>query len=319
MKGCPRIHIVMASRNAGRFLDPQIASIRDQSWTNWKLWIRDDGSTDGTRERLQQWAEHERIELLTPQQSGEGAAHAFFDALSLVPKDAEYFALCDQDDVWVGGKLEECLRKIEGLETAHPGAPCLVHSDLTVVNERMELVAESFFRYQGLSPNKRNNVRDLLVQNHVTGCTCLFNKALLDRLIDGGLPESVCMHDWWLALVAAGTGFIGTINQPLVWYRQHLGNDTGAKRYRLGRALWLIFRSPLKEVLRMRQALRATRLQAELLLAGHGEALNKQDRELVLRYKTLGKLSPLERRLEMYSLGIRKSRVPMTIAMYCFT
>jgi len=314
-----KVYIVMATRNAGVFLRSQIVSIQNQTHSNWALWIRDDYSSDGTAERLNEWADDVRINLLSPRSYGEGAAHAFFDALQSIPKEADYFAFCDQDDVWIPSKLELSIKKIKGLEADHPGEPCLVHSDMRVVNESLKPIADSFFKYQGLSPTSRNSLKDLLVQNHVTGCTTLFNRPLLERVLQGGFPDSVCMHDWWIALVAAASGHIGTIDHALVWYRQHASNDTGAREHSFIKGIGVFFSNPINEILKMRNSLERTRIQAGFFLKLHGNYLSSADVSLLSRYSRLGYQAPFKRRFQMFSLRIYKSNFSKTIAMYLFT
>jgi len=314
----PKVYIVMATRNAGTFLEPQITSIKEQTYSNWTLWIRDDASKDGTADRLKEWALDDRIQIISPHHQGEGAAHAFLDALFSVPKDADYFAFCDQDDVWLPSKLEHSVKELQNLEASHPEIPCLVHSDLRVVDRSLNPIAASFFKYQGLSPAKRNNLKDLLIQNHVTGCTAVFNRKLAEQTLVGGLPTSVCMHDWWVALIAAASGKIGTIRTPLVLYRQHEGNDTGARQYSLLQEIYSFSRRPKLKIHKVAKSLDDTRRQAESLLELHGDYLSYLNYNLVKRYSEGRYRSPLNRRIEMMSLGITKSNISKTIAMYLF-
>ncbi len=82
-------------------------------------------------------------------------------------------------------------------------------------------------QYQGIRPKVDDPLKVLLVQNFMTGCTMLVNRRLLDIALP--IPKEALMHDWWLALCAAVFGHIGFIDKPLVKYRQHGGNEVGAK------------------------------------------------------------------------------------------
>lgn len=106
--------------------------------------------------------------------------------------------------------------------------PLLVFSDLTVVNEQGETVSTSFANYQGLPDPQTQPLERLLYQNVVTGCTCCFNRQLLE--IACPIPKEVVMHDHWLALCASVFGHSHYIDEPLVKYRQHGKNVVGAKR-----------------------------------------------------------------------------------------
>jgi hypothetical protein len=133
---------------------------------------------------------------------------------------------CDQDDVWVKEKLELQLERylqIEGCDSK----PVLVHSDLEVVDQNLDNVADSFIAYQGLEI-ERNRFPHLVVSNLVTGCTALFNEALLDAALP--VPKNAVMHDWWFAMTATAFGELVFIPSPLVRYRQHGRNTIGAKQ-----------------------------------------------------------------------------------------
>ena len=115
------------------------------------------------------------------------------------------------------------------LEAAHPHRACLVHSDLRVVDENGQVLADSFFQYQDIRPHKRRFAR-MLVSNSVTGCTALCNEKLVQ--MSSPVPDGAVMHDWWLALVVSAFGAIHTIEAPLLDYRQHGANTLGAREYR---------------------------------------------------------------------------------------
>jgi len=88
---------------------------------------------------------------------------------------------------------------------------------------------DSFFAHQGWDPSAVTLQR-LLVQNNVTGCTVLINRALADKALEAGDPKQMIMHDWFLALTAAACGHVVFIPRPLVRYRQHGTNVKGASR-----------------------------------------------------------------------------------------
>jgi len=115
------------------------------------------------------------------------------------------------------------MRQMEGRYGSR--TPLLVHSDLAVCDANMRLIAPSLWKFQRLNPQVDDFSR-LLVQNNVTGCTVLINRALADLAFP--IPREAVMHDWWLALVASAAGKIGFVPRPLVRYRQHGANQIGA-------------------------------------------------------------------------------------------
>lgn len=220
--------VAMATFDGERHVDAQIASIREQTESRWRLLIRDDGSCDATLERLRRAAADPRIEIVEDGRGNLGPS-GNFSALAerAIAAGCRYVAFSDQDDVWRPNKLAAQMEQMAALERRRPGAPALVHSDLAVVDGRLNPVAPRFTRYQGVRHEAADPLRVLLVQNFVTGCTMLANRKLLEAALP--VPRSALMHDWWLALCAAVFGEIGYVDAPLVAYRQHGSNQIGAK------------------------------------------------------------------------------------------
>ena len=139
-----------------------------------------------------------------------------------------YFMFCDQDDVWKPDKIYLTLQKMEALEARYgEKTPILVHSDLSVADHNLEMVAESFFQYANIP--KRIVLNQLMVQNSVTGCTMMINRCLQQYFLRPLPMSKIIMHDYWAALIAKVFGKIGFVNEPTMYYRQHGNNSVGAK------------------------------------------------------------------------------------------
>ena len=223
--------ILMSTYNGERYLAEQLDSVIAQTDTEWRLYIRDDGSTDGTVSILHAYAEKDsRLTVIT---DGEnlGACRSFERLLAQSGK-ADYYAFADQDDVWLPDKLSICLSSIRKEETASPGKPVLVHTDLKVVDRQLQPIAPSFWQYGGIVPDiLDNNIRFIAICNSVTGCAMLMNHAARECALPF-LPN-VFMHDAWIALaVLKAGGRIISIPQATLLYRQHTDNVCGAQQYR---------------------------------------------------------------------------------------
>ena len=139
-----------------------------------------------------------------------------------------HFMFCDQDDVWKPDKIYLTLQKMEALEARYgEKTPILVHSDLSVADHNLEMVAESFFQYANIP--KRIVLNQLMVQNSVTGCTMMINRCLQQYFLRPLPMSKIIMHDYWAALIAKVFGKIGFVNEPTMYYRQHGNNSVGAK------------------------------------------------------------------------------------------
>lgn len=225
------IAILMATYNGERYLREQINSILKQSYNSWKLFIRDDGSKDKTIDILNEYAMQykDKIVLINDiRLVGGNAKKNFATILNYVNQnyDFSYFMFSDQDDVWLEDKIKKSIELIKMHERIKK-EPLLVHTDLKVVNEELEILGDSFFKYRALN-EKKTDLNHLLVQNNVTGCTMLWNKELNDLI--NIMNDGVAMHDWWITLTATTFGKILFLNESTILYRQHHNNVVGATK-----------------------------------------------------------------------------------------
>lgn len=230
-----RIAVLLSTYNGESYLAAQLDSLLAQTHQNHVIVVRDDGSIDSTPQLLKDYAQAspDRFHIIEeePKNYGPSGSFSVLCEYLLANKSALGFdhviaCFCDQDDVWVKEKLAlqlECYLQVEGCDSK----PVLVHSDLEVVDESLEKVADSLIAYQGLEI-ERNRFPHLAVSNLVTGCTALFNEALLCAALP--VPKHAMMHDWWFAMTATAFGELVFIPTPLVRYRQHGRNTIGAKQ-----------------------------------------------------------------------------------------
>ena len=221
-----KILILLSTYNGETYLKAQLDSLLSQSYKNFRLIVRDDGSTDGTKEILSSYD----IEMLSSNEN-LGVKKSFETLLKYACEnsDAEYFMFCDQDDFWNGDKIELTLQKMQELEKLYGyNTPLLVHTDLEVVNENLETLSSSMWRSEYINPSA-NTLNKLLIQNTITGCTMMINRTLAMKSLS--ISSKAIMHDWWIALVVGAFGKIGFIEEATMKYRQHGKNDTGAKNY----------------------------------------------------------------------------------------
>jgi glycosyltransferase involved in cell wall biosynthesis len=218
-----KIIIILSTYNGERYLKEQLDSLYNQTYQNFKIIVRDDGSTDTTLEILKAY----NLEIM-PSNENLGAKGNFNALLeyALQKEDSDYFMFCDQDDVWMEDKIEKTLKLMKEIE--YKDKAVLIHTDLSVVDESLNIIDNSFWDYQKLNPNYKL-LSNLLIQNNITGCTMMINRSLVK--LSFPIPDSAIMHDWWLGLVASEFGVIEYIDEPIILYRQHENNDTGAKKH----------------------------------------------------------------------------------------
>ncbi|GFE62134.1 hypothetical protein AOG2_27220 [Geobacter sp. AOG2] len=220
----------MSTFNGSSFIADQIRSIQCQTFTNWVMIVRDDGSTDETLDIVKNFAaDDERIQIVTDNRPSRLGPKASFGALMERAQDmhAHYYCFADQDDVWHSDKIASSLERLKKIE-ADTGAdvPVLVYSDLQVVTKDLVEISPSFYAYQGIRTGEEPPFHTLLVQNHIVGCSMMFNRSLLEMATP--VPEQAYMHDWWVAICARVRGIVSFLDEPTVKYRQHGGNSAGA-------------------------------------------------------------------------------------------
>lgn len=225
------VAVVLSTYNGASYVAALLESIQRQTFRDWHLLVRDDGSSDSTMDIVRAFAERDARIAVLRSDGGNLGAPGSFGALLAAARDhgAQYVFLADQDDIWLEGKLARLLAAMTQAETsAGTGVPVLVYSDLMVVASDLRVIHPSFRRYQGLRPPPpATALATLLTQNFVTGCGSVLNRALLDIVVPA--PASLAMHDWWIAQCAAATGVIVDVDEPTVLYRQHEANVLGAK------------------------------------------------------------------------------------------
>lgn len=272
-----RIAILMPTFNSGKFLREQVDSLLAQTYRNFVIITRDDGSSDDSPMVMEAYAsaypEHFHVVARDGRNLGARGSFAFLLDHALTNKAAlglqkAYLMFCDHDDTWYPHKAAMTMQRMQSLEAQYPDVPALVHSDLNVVDDERRQIASSFVRYQGIKPLKNGFAR-MLVSNTVTGCTALINEELATLALP--IPANVIMHDWWLALVASAFGRIDYIDEALLDYRQHDANTIGAREYRRVKNRALLTRLLDNQ---HAEAFRATAQQARIFHATYGDNLS---------------------------------------------
>ena len=220
-----KISILISTFNGKKYIKEQLDSIFNQTYKNIEIIVRDDGSSDNTIEILKSY----NIKPIDTK-INLGAMGSFEELLkyALQNSNSDYFMFCDQDDVWDTKKVEKTLAKMEEMEKEFGNIPLLVHTDLEVVDEKLNTINNSFMNFQKINPGI-NKFHNLLIQNTITGCTMMINRKLAQMCLP--IPDKAIMHDWWIGLVASQFGKIGYLNESTIKYRQHTSNTIGAKGF----------------------------------------------------------------------------------------
>lgn len=223
------ITIIMAVYNGQEYIREQLESLKDQTYTEWRLVIRDDRSSDKTAEIVKKFSDEVEQEVIFKvNEKPSGSAKNNFALLINDAKESDYVMFCDQDDIWKKDKIEITFNKMKQAEERYGrDFPLLVHGDVEVIDENGNINADSMFEMSHI--NADSKLPQILIQNHVTGCTMMCNKKLIAGISEYVSSEYIIMHDYLAALYASVFGKIEVIKKPLLSYRQHSGNSVGAK------------------------------------------------------------------------------------------
>lgn len=215
------VDIAMATYNGEAYIEEQIVSIINQTYSSWTLYISDDASTDKTPDIIKKYEKLDpRIKLVNTERQG-GVVNNFNCALNATC--AHYVMLADQDDYWNNDRIEKLYSYISAKDTFDK--PLMVFSDLEVVDDKLATLSESFYKGNSINPLDNLNPVQLLWKCSVYGCTTIFNRKLLDKCLP--IPSGITMHDNWLALNAATENGLEFFDFRTIRYRQHSNNVVG--------------------------------------------------------------------------------------------
>lgn len=227
-----KVSILMSVYNGDKFIKEQIESILEQTYPDFTLYIRDDGSTDNTKKIINEFSEKDsRVVIYSDSKGNLKPAKSFIEMLLNI--DSEIYMFSDQDDVWKSDKVSNAV----GFLRQKLDDVVLYCTDLEVVDQNLNTIHSSFMTREKYNPLKQKKLANLFFQNFVVGCTAAFTNKTNVILRKFYRPESnFIMHDWLLALIASSYGYIHFDPIASIMYRQHQNNSigspgTGLKKY----------------------------------------------------------------------------------------
>lgn len=252
-----KILVLMATYNGEKYLSEQLDSIFWQEGVEVSVLVRDDGSSDRTTEILDQYQEKNKLSWYKGKHLN--VQKGYFE---LMKKSADtnfnFFAFCDQDDVWDVDKLQIAVKEIENFTT-----PALYYCGQRLVDENLHFIEDHRL-------NDKRTLKTRFVLSDFAGCTGVFNRALLYEIV-GFKPEYMLMHDTWLLRVCLCLGGNVVVDcEPHMNYRQHSTNTLG-----LGHS----FGETIKQVKQYINEYQIERLTKELI-QGYGERMTSEYKEL---------------------------------------
>ena len=228
------VAVLLCTFQGEAFLAEQLDSIEGQTHTNWRVWVSDDGSNDGTCAILarfqSRWGD-EKISIVAGPAAGSIANFLTLTDCDTVQGD--FFAWADQDDVWEPDKLARAVGHLTSHEAHDSSVPALYATPALLTDAGGAVFGRSTL-------NRSPSFANALVQNIAGGNTMVFNAAARRLIRQAGAQIGVVAHDWWAYLLVTGSG--GAVlcdGRATLRYRQHAGNQIGSAPGAWRRALRL--------------------------------------------------------------------------------
>lgn len=214
-----KIQIIMSTYNGEKYLREQLDSIINlDGYDLIKVLIRDDGSTDNTLSILEEYSNRYGFEIIKG--NNVGVNKSLFLLFEACDKTCDYFAISDQDDVWVKDKIQRALYELKNMDS---NKPSLFATVSCITDEKLNPIKITSL------PKKGPSFYNAMIQNIASGHTQVFNRKLLEEIMNCGGSSDIVIIDWWIYLVASAIGEVIVSDQYTVLHRQHENNAIGHK------------------------------------------------------------------------------------------
>lgn len=214
-----RVCVLMSTYNGELYIERQLDSILNQKGNfELEIFIRDDGSKDGTIHILQRYEEnYSQIKVIYGSNIGWMKS---FNELLFQSNDADYYSFSDQDDIWMPNKLDNGIKKIES--SKYSGA-VLYGSNVIEVDSDLNLLHDT------TKINYRNqNGFGIMMKGFTLGCTMIFNHAAKEIYLSSPHKMNHVGHDWLLATLCAYFGILIFDEDAYIYHIRHGNNATGS-------------------------------------------------------------------------------------------
>lgn len=204
-----KVNIVMSAYNGEKYIRKQLDSLLEQKYKNIEIYVRDDCSTDATLQILNEYKEKYGIHVLTGKNLGFAAS--FFEVMRYA-EDGDYWAFCDQDDIWFPDKI---LRAVKYLDKMDQKKPLLYYSLSSM------FAGDDEDHSIGVQKPPKGSLcfRRAMTGTFGVGFSMVINKRLRDEMLKCD-PYKVHSHDWLAGAIALGFGKIKIDNKICAGYRR---------------------------------------------------------------------------------------------------
>lgn len=218
-RNTPEISVLMVTYNAGDFIEEAIQSILNQSFQNFELLIYNDGSTDNTKEKIDNIKDN-RIRFIH-NEVNKGLYYARNACLQAAR--GKYIAILDSDDIAMADRL-----KIQYEFMEKNVAVALCGSNAKIINSRGDVISDRLNKL----PLKENILKaELFFRNIFVNSSTIFRRDIVNRL--GGYCDMAPVEDYDLFVRIANLHSIYVFNESYVYYRRH-GDNISKRQQSIG-------------------------------------------------------------------------------------
>lgn len=221
-----KVAVILSTYNGERFVREQLDSILNQTYKNFEIVVRDDGSSDNTVNIIKEYQKNNK-NITLYERENVGFVKSFFELLKLA--NADYYSYADQDDIWIENKIELAVQELNKLDNSKPN---MVFGNSDYYDENMKFIGKG-------DRNKKYSFLRALFACCGQGMTMTVNKKTRDMIIENN-PKSCFFHDWWTYLLCVGLGNVAYNNVTTVKYRRRKENATSEGQGYIRLLMWRI-------------------------------------------------------------------------------
>lgn len=218
------VAIIVSTYNGEKFIYEQLESLRNQTYRNIDVYIHDDSSTDETVEIIEQYIQENQLTRFNLfHNEKRGYPKCFIQTLLEIPQH-DYYAFCDQDDVWFEDKIAKAVLGIKQYEKK--SIPCLFYSAVDYYDGNLNYMRGARFKNTKKKPVDKYSLNEMLLGGEAMGMTFLFNNALRDKMRLAFNNNGDDFKDTFMKIYTAACGSVVYSYEPCAKYRRHSGATT---------------------------------------------------------------------------------------------
>ncbi len=263
-----KVLIMMSTYNGEKYLAEQLESCLQQKDVAVDILVRDDGSKDGTVSLLEKYCQkYENVRYYVGDNCG--VAKSFLNLVERAEDSYDYYAFCDQDDVWDADKMKVAVDFLK--QVSDKNLPGMYYCGVEMVDKHLHPIGENF-KPEECTQNLKKTLHTFGV---IKGCTMVINVPLMQE-IKKNQPSVLKMHDDWIHKVCLSLqGSVIGDSKCHMKYRMHEDNVTGSRKVgkRFRKLLHIIFSEDKCVYSKM----------AKELIEMYGERLSEKDFEALNR------------------------------------